>query len=809
MTNKRLFGLIPLQIAQALIGFGAIAAFTRLMSPEEFGRYALALSAMMLAHTLVFTWAEAAAFRFFAAAKAEKRLRDHFATLFALSLALAVGALGITAGLLMLFDLRGELVSVSMFAAGAALFRFLTKLMRETERAAANITRYATAEAAYLTIGFAAGVALLMAFDLGAAAPFAGLMAAGAAIFLFDAPRLAQKAQGGHATPERITKYAGYGAPLALAIAVDLGVQTIARMLLAHESGAAELGAYAAAFGLARPVDLVFMWAGAALTPLLLIAYEDHGPTAAQKAARDVAGAIITVAAPSALGLALVAQPLANLFIGAGLREGAALALPWLALGGALSGFNLYFWSEAFQLTKRTGLRALLMLAPGVLQIALTLLLAPNYGAQGAAMASAGASIGAMALLVIVGARLLSLPLPWVTIGKVAVACALMVAAVAPLPNDYGLVSLIAKATIGALVYGIAAWALDLGGVKARASALYQALPGKVHVNIAAQIDPVVPALSQPVHARERIVYAGARDTTTPRLSILTPFFRHDPTPLIERLALQKRPVELVLLDDGSGDANLLADVVRAAEQLAFPVRIIVWGENGGRAAARNRLIIEARADYVLFLDADMIPDADDFIDRWLGLIGAERPPAAFGGLSLKQTKTSPDTKLHHVIFTRSDCRSAEARARDAAQFTAASNLLIRRDVLEQTPFDHGFSGWGWEDVDWALRASRFGAIRHIDNPATHAGLDTVETLLRKSREAGPNYARLIAKHPAPTARFASRRIASWLRLLPAQEKLRVMWSWLARDPFGSTPMLVRRTALKLYRTSIYAEHLP
>ena len=45
MSTARILSLAPLQIAQALIGFGAIAAFTRLMSAEDFGRYALALFA--------------------------------------------------------------------------------------------------------------------------------------------------------------------------------------------------------------------------------------------------------------------------------------------------------------------------------------------------------------------------------------------------------------------------------------------------------------------------------------------------------------------------------------------------------------------------------------------------------------------------------------------------------------------------------------------------------------------------------------------------------------------------------------------
>jgi glycosyltransferase involved in cell wall biosynthesis len=270
----------------------------------------------------------------------------------------------------------------------------------------------------------------------------------------------------------------------------------------------------------------------------------------------------------------------------------------------------------------------------------------------------------------------------------------------------------------------------------------------------------------------------------------------------------QSRHVELVLLDDGSGSAELLAGVITEANRLQFPVRVIVWGANLGRSAARNRLIAEAQGEYMLFLDADMLPDAPDFLDRWLALIAREHPPAAFGGLSLRQAPRIAETALHRFLFGRSDCRSAAARSRDAAQYTAASNLLVRRDVLAATPFDDAFSGWGWEDVDWALRAARLDDIRHIDNPATHAGLDTPETLMRKYREAGPNYARLLKKHP-DAARFASHRVARFIKHLPSQGPMRQAFSWLARDPIGAAPMLMRHFALKLYRASIYAEHLP
>ncbi|HWA01823.1 MAG TPA: polysaccharide biosynthesis C-terminal domain-containing protein [Caulobacterales bacterium] len=463
MIGKRIFALAPLQLAQAAVGFGAIAAFTRLMTAEEFGRYALALSVSMFAHTLVFTWAEAAAYRFFASAKAERRLRDHFATLLVIAAILGGAALVLTGGLLFLIDPRADIAAISVFAACAALFRFITRMTRETERAAFAMGRYAAAETAYLAIGFAAGVAALMTLHLGAAAPFAGLMVAGLVVFAVDAPRIFARAKGGAPSVARIGAYAGYGAPLALAIAVDMGVQTLARFLIAHQAGPAALGAYAAAFGLARPLDLVFMWAGAALTPLMLAAYEQAGEAGAQSAARRVFATMLALALPAAAGLALVAHPLAQVLVGGALSANASAALPWLALAGLFGGLNVYYWSEAFQLSRRTGLRALVMLAPGALQLALTYALAPSLGALGGAIAAAASAMCASALLGLIGRQIVALPVPRAVLGRVLLATAAMAGVVSLLPAD----ALAMRVPAGCLAYAAAAWLLDVGELRA------------------------------------------------------------------------------------------------------------------------------------------------------------------------------------------------------------------------------------------------------------------------------------------------------------------------------------------------------
>jgi len=305
----------------------------------------------------------------------------------------------------------------------------------------------------------------------------------------------------------------------------------------------------------------------------------------------------------------------------------------------------------------------------------------------------------------------------------------------------------------------------------------------------------------------ERIVCTGAA-ASPPRLSVLTPFHRHNPSALLAALGNAPKGVEFILLDDGSGCAGLLADVLTAAARIGAPAKVIVWGANRGRAAARNRLIQEARGEYVLFLDADMAPDSPRFLLDWLAIVQMQRPYVAFGGLSVRQTHRSAETALHEALFGRADCRPAHVRQRKPAQSIATANLLVRRDFLTQTPFDENYVGWGFEDVDWALTAAQHAPILHVDIPASHNGLDCVDTLMRKYAEAGPNFARLAAKHPRQVSTFAAHKAARVLKLAPAQRALRAVMAWLARDPMGAAPMPVRRAALKLYRVSHYAEHM-
>lgn len=294
----------------------------------------------------------------------------------------------------------------------------------------------------------------------------------------------------------------------------------------------------------------------------------------------------------------------------------------------------------------------------------------------------------------------------------------------------------------------------------------------------------------------------------SPALSILVPFLRDDPDALIALLDREADALngdaELILLDDGTADAALTARLIARIDASALPIRLISLSRNEGRSIGRNRLATAARGSSLLFLDSDMRPDDDRFVQTWADLARTGETAVAFGGFSLLQAPDDARFAVHRSMAARSDCIAADQRALQPEKYVFTSNLLVRRDVFEAEAFDPGFSGWGWEDVEWAMRVSRRFKVEHIDNPATHMGLDTVETLASKYEQSAPNFARVVAKHPDFVSAYPSYRVARRLQAVPGLKAIRPLFRQAART--SALPVGLRAFSLRLYRVALYAE---
>ncbi|PVM89216.1 polysaccharide biosynthesis protein [Caulobacter radicis] len=472
MFWRGVLGYLPVNIAQGVVGLLTIVLFTQILSPAEYGIYALAFSVLSLTQTAFLTWTEAAMARFLARADEDGRLPDHFATLYRLWILMAL-AIPVVAALALRFWPMAPALKVAVAAAfAAAAVKSLAKMSQERRRAAGEVPGAALLDVIQTVGGFALGLVLALV-GLGGAAPILGTGAVALLCLVFVLPTDLRRLKGGTFDKAMAKTYAAYGVPVAFSLILALVLSTTDRFLLAAFLDESAVGVYHAGYSLgSRTLDVVFIWLGMAGGPAMVAALERGGQPALEDSAREQADFMVLLTLPAAVGLALVARPLTEVMIGPALREGAAGVTPWIAASGWLSGVTTYYLLQAFTLGRRTTMLSACMAIPAGANLVLNLILIPRFGLSGALWATtASYALGAIAAGVL-GRRACALPIPWQTLARTGLACGLMAAVVLALPDVGGLFELILKAGLGAATFGGAALLLDAGGARARLAVL-------------------------------------------------------------------------------------------------------------------------------------------------------------------------------------------------------------------------------------------------------------------------------------------------------------------------------------------------
>lgn len=464
---SHLAGYLPVNIASAIASFGGVYVFTRLMTGEDYGVYALMFSVMTIIHTLSLTWVEAANYRFSATAQEEGKLPDHFRMAIRLMVRSFLAAF-LLIGLSWIF-LHDQPKMVRILILFFALLPLMTvvRVALEAHRAAQRVGRYAFVETTRLLSAFAIGALVCWQTDLGASGPFIGFLAAATALAIFEGPWIVKAARGGTISPTVQRQWLAYGIPIAAALVLDILLSAADRFLIWYFIDEAAVGAYAAGYGVAdKTVLLICAWAAMAASPLMMAAYEKGGAGAAADEARNLVNTLFLIGLPAAAGIALVADPLADAMIGEELREQAKEIIPWIAFAGLMNGLLIHYFCETFQLVKKTHERALLMLVPAIVNIIANIILLPRMNVMGAVYATVGSYLLGNIVLGLYGRRYIKLPLPIIDIAKVSIACLAMWPIIRLVPDMAAWPELFIKAAAGGSVYVMVAFALNAGGAR-------------------------------------------------------------------------------------------------------------------------------------------------------------------------------------------------------------------------------------------------------------------------------------------------------------------------------------------------------
>lgn len=301
----------------------------------------------------------------------------------------------------------------------------------------------------------------------------------------------------------------------------------------------------------------------------------------------------------------------------------------------------------------------------------------------------------------------------------------------------------------------------------------------------------------------------GEASNKPPLISVLVPFYRFDCSALVSRLSelatFDRFAFELVLADDGSPEPAFADAVWDTLEAGLVPATLLRFYRNQGRAVIRNRLAQAARGSFVLYLDADMMPDESDYLQRYVDLARSGIADIIYGGRSAKFCdRKNPAVQLHRHFTELRETVPAEVRAQAPAYHFYSCNFLARREVLNTIPLDEKFIGWGWEDCEWAARASERYTLLHIDNPASHLGLLAPAQILAKYDESVDNFLRMLSLRPTmvqPTTLYKTAKLISrW----HAGGLVRLLARCLALSP--AAPMRVRIACLSFYKAALYSE---
>lgn len=232
-------------------------------------------------------------------------------------------------------------------------------------------------------------------------------------------------------------------------------------------------------------------------------------------------------------------------------------------------------------------------------------------------------------------------------------------------------------------------------------------------------------------------------------LSILIPVYNFDIESLVTKLTLQLQDIsydyEIIILDDASTDTSIKIKNERLG--VLKNCRYVTNNTNLGRTSSRQKLAYLAQYQYLLFLDADVLPKYDDFIARFS--INSQLADMIFGGVEYLDKSYSKDNSLRWKYGKNREQKNQITRQKSPYLSIISMCFLIKKNVfLNVNTYHENLYGL---DVFFSYQLEKLDVtIVHIDNPIFHTGLEENTKFLAKSKEAMETLHNLVSLKKIP-----------------------------------------------------------
>lgn len=440
-----------------LLSFLTVSIYTRLLSPQEYGGYALIAATVAMMNMLFYLWQRVSLLRFL------PTRTDDPEPLYASS---AIGYLVsclLSAVMVLPAIFLGEKEGLSTTLVLTALVLLwsdaLFELVLEFLRARLAPGRYAIY--GILKAVTALGIGSLLVWRqfsvqgilLGIITANILVLSLGAHSFLtrlFTSIRSLQ--------PALNREFLRYGLPFTASFAFGCILNLSDRYFITYYIGKADTGYYSVGYELARQSTWVVMQAiNLAFYPIIVRTLDREGPAAANAKLETNFLLLIGVTAPVAFGLSALADTVARLFVGPQYVSEVAQIIPLSSLSAMVSGLYGFYFVQTFQLGRKSHLQIWPMAVGAVIHIGLNFWWIPTHGTTGALYSTIVCDALVLVISFFLSRRSYVMPVPWRKAGLFVLAAGLMAQAVDYLkphvpPSPYQIPVLV---VFGAVCYAI------------------------------------------------------------------------------------------------------------------------------------------------------------------------------------------------------------------------------------------------------------------------------------------------------------------------------------------------------------------
>jgi O-antigen/teichoic acid export membrane protein len=446
------------RIVPAGVGMIALALYTRLLTPEQYGLYALVIAAMSMVNAVFFHWLSLSVSRFLPANEHQPHVLLNTALWAFLVLTLVSGLLG---SLVTLVRPDDSLRIIILLTVALSWAQGWFDLNLQIINARLQPVRYGVLSSVKALLALGMGL-LLFYLGLGVAGILTGLVIALLASSAMELRHWhGRRLQGKNA--KLLKELMSYGLPLALSFILMLTLYVSDRFLLGWLLDSETVGEYAAAYDLAyNSLGVVTGVVHLAAFPLAVRAMETRAMEAVHRQLRDNGHLLLAVSLPATVGLAMLANNIAGVVLGADFRTTAAIIIIWVAIGIFVGGIKSYYLDYSFQLARRMDIQVWTIGIAAIVNVCLNLLLIPGYGMVGAAYATVCGFSVAFLVGWHLGRKILPLPFPRQVYKPIAASCC-MAFALWPTIDWKGGQNLLIQIAVGVGAYTMAFFALSSG----------------------------------------------------------------------------------------------------------------------------------------------------------------------------------------------------------------------------------------------------------------------------------------------------------------------------------------------------------